>query len=136
MERDMVDELLHYWVPPLLWGHYGHRGCIAQPVAQSIYEKLILVKGFCLKSTHKSPEGCQPCNKAVILGGKSVVLSGIAREHGLSGQHLQEATQSAQQCDFARCAAFMGLRAAQFGQQLDFRPVDGLVAQLSPDTLT
>src|SRR2546430_8545208 len=41
----MVGELLHERVPLPRWGHYGHRECIAQPVAQSIYENLVLVKG-------------------------------------------------------------------------------------------
>src|SRR2546426_12720192 len=41
----MVGELLHVRVPLPRWGHYGHRECIAQPVAQSIYENLVLVKG-------------------------------------------------------------------------------------------
>src|SRR6266581_4103505 len=41
----MVGKLLHVRVPLPRWGHYGHRECIAQPVAQSIYENLVLVKG-------------------------------------------------------------------------------------------
>ena len=41
----MVGELLHLRVPLPRWGHYGHRECIAQPVAQSIYESLKFVKG-------------------------------------------------------------------------------------------
>src|SRR2546422_11710567 len=41
----MVGELLHERLPLPRWGHYGHRECIAQPVAQSIHESLKLVKG-------------------------------------------------------------------------------------------
>ena len=57
------------------------------------------------------------------VGWKALVLSRIAREDGLSGQHLEEATQAAQEGDFAWQAVFMGFPAAQFGQQLHFDPV-------------
>ncbi len=36
------------------------------------------------------------------------MLSRIAREDGLSGQHLEEATQAAPKGNFARRAVFMG----------------------------
>lgn len=55
---------------------------------------------------------------------KSLVLSRRVREHGLSGQHLQETTQAAQERDFARLAVLVRLRATEFGQQLDFSPVE------------
>ena len=40
------------------------------------------------------------------------MCSGIAAQDGLSGQHLDQATQAAHQRDFAGLAAFVGLRAA------------------------
>jgi hypothetical protein len=52
------------------------------------------------------------------LRGKSLLLSRIVREGGLRRQHLKEATQAAQERDFARDAIFMGLRATQLGEQL------------------
>ncbi len=52
------------------------------------------------------------------------MLRGIAAQHGLSGQHLGQATQTSHQRDFARLAVFVGLRASQFGQQLHFSPVE------------
>lgn len=53
------------------------------------------------------------------------MFSRIAREDGLCGQHLEAATESAQERDFAWRAVFMGLRAAKFGQQLHFGPLEG-----------
>ena len=59
------------------------------------------------------------------VGWKSLVFSCIARENGWSGQHLEEATKSALKRHFARCAIFMRLPPAKFGQQLDFGPFEG-----------
>jgi hypothetical protein len=53
------------------------------------------------------------------------VLGRVAREDGLGGQHLKETTESALQRDFAGQAIFMGLRAAELGQQWHFGPVEG-----------
>lgn len=50
--------------------------------------------------------------------------SGVVREDGLGRQHLQETTEPAQERAFARLAIFMGLRAAEFGQQWDFGPLE------------
>jgi len=51
------------------------------------------------------------------------VLSRVLREGRLSSKHLQETTQSTQERDFARLAIFLGLPAAEFGQQLHFDSV-------------
>ncbi len=59
------------------------------------------------------------------LGWKLVVLGHVAREDGLSGQHLQKATESAQKRDVARFAIFLRFPAAELGQHLDFGPVEG-----------
>ena len=53
------------------------------------------------------------------------MLSRIAREHGLSGQHLEEPTKSSHERHFAWGAVFMGLRATEFGQQLHLDPFEG-----------
>ena len=52
------------------------------------------------------------------------MFRGIAREHGLRHQHLQEPAQTPLERDFAWGAPFMGLRAAQLGQQLHLDPVE------------
>ena len=52
------------------------------------------------------------------------MFSRIAREEGLSGQHLEEATQAAPKRHFARRAVFMGFPATQLGQELYFGPVE------------
>ena len=60
----MVGELLHVRVPLPQWGNYGHRECIAQPVAQSVHESLILVKGGSvgfLQAESQSPCVLFPC---------------------------------------------------------------------------
>jgi len=44
----------------------------------------------------------------------------ILGKHGLSDQHVEQATQSTLQGDFAWLTIFMGLPASQFGQQLYF----------------
>jgi hypothetical protein len=64
------------------------------------------------------------------------MLRGIAAQDGLSGQHLDQATQASHQRDFARLAIFVGLRASQLGQQLHFSPLKGdphLVEKLGSD---
>ncbi len=53
------------------------------------------------------------------------MVSCIPGENGLGGQHLEEATQTALERDFARGAALMGFPATKFGQQLHFSPVEG-----------
>jgi hypothetical protein len=53
------------------------------------------------------------------------MLSRIARQDGLGSQHLEEATESTQERDFARSAIFMRFSATEFGQQLDFGPLEG-----------
>ncbi len=58
-------------------------------------------------------------------GRKSLVFSRVLREGSVGSEHLQETTQSTQERDFARLAIFMRLRAAEFGQQLHFDPVEG-----------
>ena len=53
------------------------------------------------------------------------MLRGIAAQDGMIGKHLDQATQASHQRDFARLAMCVGLRAAQLGQQLHFRPLKG-----------
>ena len=50
--------------------------------------------------------------------------SRVVREDGLGRQHLQEATEPAQERAVARLAIFMGLRATELGQQLHFGPIE------------
>jgi hypothetical protein len=57
-------------------------------------------------------------------GGKALMLDGVVREEGLSREPLQEPSQAALQGAFARQAIFMRLRAAQFGEQLHFDPLE------------
>jgi hypothetical protein len=50
--------------------------------------------------------------------------SRIRREDDLGGQHLEEATQTTLECDFAWGGAFMGFPATELGQQLHFSPLE------------
>jgi hypothetical protein len=52
------------------------------------------------------------------------MVSGIAGEDGLSGEHLQEPSQTTVERDFARGAALMRFPATEFGQQLHLRPFE------------
>ncbi len=47
----------------------------------------------------------------------------ILGKHGLSDQHVEQATQPPLQRDFARVAIFMGFPSSQFGEQLHLGPV-------------
>ena len=53
------------------------------------------------------------------------MLSGIAAQHGLGGQHLDQAAQATHEGDLARLAIFVRLPSAQFGPQLHFGLLEG-----------
>ena len=53
------------------------------------------------------------------------MVSGRAGEDGLSGQHLPEPSQATVEREFAWGAALMRFPATEFGQQLDFGPLEG-----------
>lgn len=53
------------------------------------------------------------------------MFGGIATEHGLRSQHLDQAAQSTHEGDLAGLAVFMWFPSSQFGQQLHFGPLKG-----------
>jgi hypothetical protein len=57
------------------------------------------------------------------VGWKALVLSRIAREDGLSGQHLEKAAQVTLEGDFAWGAACLRFPATELSQQLHLDPV-------------
>lgn len=64
------------------------------------------------------------------------MLTGIATEHGLGCQHLDQATQATHEGDLAGLTACVRLRASPLGEQLDFSPLEGdahLVEESSRD---
>jgi hypothetical protein len=58
------------------------------------------------------------------IGRWSLVLRGRATEHGLGGQHLNQATQASHECDPAGLAVFVRLPASSFRDQLHFGPLE------------
>ncbi len=53
------------------------------------------------------------------------MLRGVATEHGLSGQHVDQAAQATYERDPARLAVFVRLPASEFRQQLHVGPLEG-----------
>ncbi len=63
--------------------------------------------------------------KSREIGRQPLMLRGIAAEHGLGGQHLNQATQASHERNPARLAIFVRLPASSFGKELHFSPLEG-----------